>query len=326
MSAGPFAYDRPTTLDQALDALGAAGARAVGGASDLLPCIEAGLAAPTRVVDVRRIPGAREVTAAPDGGLRIGAAVRIAELAGHSLVRERYPLLAEAAASVGTPALRAMGTVAGNLLQRPHCWYLRRGLPCFKNGGTSCLAASGEHPYHGIVAGGTCRAAHPSDPATALLALDASVEVAWREADGTRAEHAVPLEALYDGAAANPHAEARLGPGELVTAIRLPAEAAGGTQHWEKLMQRGAFDLALVSCAAARRADGTVRLVLGGVGAAPWRVALSVEEDVASGGLDAESIDALAERALYDVEPLPGTAYKVQLARTLLRRAMQALG
>lgn len=325
MSAGPFTYDRPATLDDALAALGRPGALAVGGATDLLPCVEAGLAAPTRVVDVRRIPDAATIRALEDGGLRVGAAVRVADLARDPLVRDRFPLLARAAESVGTPALRAMGTIAGNLLQRPHCWYLRRGLPCFKNGGTSCLAAAGEHPYHGIIAAGTCRAVHASDPATALLALDASVEVTWATAAGGRETQAIALERLHEGAAANPRAEAILGPGELITAITIPGAAAGGAQHWEKLMQRGAFDFALVSCAAARRADGSVRLVLGGVAAAPWRIPYSVEEDVASGGLDADSIDALAERALYDAEPLPGTQYKVQLARTLLRRAMRAL-
>ncbi len=320
MSTAPFAYDSPTSLAVALAALERPGATAVGGGTDLVPRIDEGLAAPVHLVDVRRIPGAREVTELPDGGLRIGAAVRIAELAKHPGIVARFPLLAAAAESVGTPALRNMGTLAGNLLQRPHCWYYRRAMPCFKNGGTSCLAVSGEHQYHGIVAAGTCRSVHASDPATALLALDAVVEVAW-----VGGGHAIPLEALYEGAAANPDAEAVLGPGELITAILLPAAAANGVQHWEKLMQRGAFDFALVSCAAARRADGTVRMALGGVAAAPWRVALSVEEDVASGGLDAESLDALAERALYDTEPLERNGYKVTMARALLVRAMRAL-
>ena len=108
-------------------------------------------------------------------------------------------------------------------------------------------------------------------------------------------------------------------------AVELPAAAAGGTQHWEKVMQRAAWDFALISCAAARRTDGSVRIALGGVGAGPWRVALSVEEDVASGGLDEDSLDALAERALYDTEPLANNGYKVAMARAVLRLAMRAL-
>lgn len=316
-----FAYVRPDSLADALDALGHPDAVAIGGGTDLLVWIGEGLATPSRVVDVRALPGARDITLRPDGALRIGAAVRIAEIAGHASVRSGFPALASAAASVGTPALRNMGTLGGNLAQRPRCWYLRRGVNCFKNGGDWCWAVDGEHQYHGIVPGGTCRAVHPSDPAVALEALDAHVEIAGPEGASRR----VTIAALFAGAAANPMAEHTLAPGELITAIELPAAAAGGRQHWEKIMQRGAWDFALVSCAAARRTDGTVRIALGGVGAGPWRVALSVEEDVASGGLDDDSLDALAERALYDTEPLAGNGYKIWIAQAALRRAMRTL-
>lgn len=316
----PFSYARPATLPDALRALAEPGTAAIGGGTDLLVCIEEGLAAPTQVVDVRALPGANEIRT-DTTGLRIGAGVRIAAIAAHAGIRAQYPVLAEAAASVGTPALRNMGTLAGNLVQRNRCWYLRRGAPCFKNGGAGCHAVEGEHQYHGIVADGPCRAVHPSDPAVALEALEATVEIAG--ADGSL--RAVRIGALYAGASANPHSETTLGPGELITAVHLPAGSAGGAQHWQKLMQRGAWDFALVSCAAVRRVDGAVRLVLGGVAAAPWRIALSVEEDIASGGLDADSIDALAERALYDTAPLEGNAYKLTMARTLLTRAMRAL-
>jgi xanthine dehydrogenase YagS FAD-binding subunit len=248
--------------------------------------------------------------------------VRISDLATHPQVRAHFPLLADAAASVGTPALRNMGTIGGNLVQRHHCWYFRRGVGCFKRGGTQCAAVDGEHEYHGIVAAGTCRAVHPSDPAVALEALDATVVVARVGAD----ERRLSIAELFAGAATNALSEVTLAHGELITAIELPAAAANGVQHWEKVMQRGAWDFALVSCAAARRADGAVRIALGGVALAPWRIALSVEEDIASGGLDEDSIDALAERAMYDVEPLARNGYKVTLAQTVLKRAMQALG
>jgi xanthine dehydrogenase YagS FAD-binding subunit len=246
--------------------------------------------------------------------------VRIADLADDATIRTRVPMLAEAAAAVGSPALRAMGTLAGNLAQRPRCWYYRRGVSCLKTGGTGCPAAAGEHPYHGIIDAGPCRAAHPSDPAVALLALDAMLEIAT--ANGPR--H-VALADAYRDAATSPTAELAVGPNDLITRILIPAEALDGVTAWEKVMQRGAFDFALVSCAALRREDGSVRLVLGGVGAAPWRVPHSIEEDVASGGLDDESIDALAARALYDVTPLPGTAYKVRIAEGVLRRAIRAI-
>lgn len=337
-----FRYTRPTSLADALAALGAQGSAAIGGGTDLLTTIDEGLTAPSLVVDVRDIPGAREITLLPDGSARIGGGVRIADLATDERIRAHFPALADAAASVGTPALRNMGTLAGNLMQRQRCWYLRRGVKCFKHGGTKCAAVEGEHQYHGIIEAGTCRAVHPSDPAVALLALDAQVEVAGPaskralDAASPRARRTdapdiasttrtLSIDALYAGAAESPQGETTLAPGELITAVLLSAESSGGVQHWEKLMQRAAWDFALVSCAAVRRRDGSVRMALGGVGLAPWRVPESIEEDVASGGLDEESLEPLAERAMYDAAPLPGTAYKVTLARTLLRRAMRVL-
>ncbi len=320
MTISGFQYLRPASLDEALAAVASPGAALIGGGTDLVPRIEEGLAAPTAVVDVRHLPTARDIHITADGALALGAAVRIADLADDATIRTRVPMLAEAAAAVGSPALRAMGTLAGNLAQRPRCWYYRRGVSCLKTGGTGCPAAAGEHPYHGIIDAGPCRAAHPSDPAVALLALDAMLEIAT--ASGSRY---MALADAYRDAATSPTAELAVGPNDLITRILIPTDALDGVTAWEKVMQRGAFDFALVSCAALRRTDGSVRLVLGGVGAAPWRVPHSIEEDVASGGLDDESIDALAARALYDVTPLPGTAYKVRIAEGVLRRAIQAI-
>lgn len=317
-----FRYERPTTRAAALAALTSPGSVAIGGGTDLLVTVEEGLARPELVVDVRALPEAQQILIREDGSAHLGAAVRIADLAAHPDIRKRFPVLAEAAESVGTPALRNMGTLAGNLAQRLRCWYLRRGVPCFKSGGEGCPAARGENRYHGIVADGTCRAVHPSDPAVALEALDALVEIA--DVNGVVREHTIAD--LYKGASSNRSGETTLSAGELIVGVQIPALAAGGVQHWEKLMQRAAWDFALVSCAAVRRSDGTVRVALGGVAAAPWRLALSVEEDIASGGLDDDSLDALAERAMYDTAPLDGTAYKVTLAKALLRRAMRALG
>lgn len=316
-----FSYLHAASRSEALDALAEPGTMAVAGGTDLVPLYDAGILAPTRVVDVRALPGAREITRHADGSFTLGSAVTIAELAAHADVRAHLPMLAAACESVGTPALRNAGTLGGNLAQRHHCWYFRRGVGCFKRGGAQCAAVDGEHQYHGIIADGTCRASHPSDPAVALMALDAEVQIA----KASSAERQVDIAGLYHGAANDPQKEAQLAPGELIVAVRIPSESADGAQHWEKVMQRGAWDFALVSCAGARRPDGAVRLVLGGVGIAPWRINLSVEEDVAVGGLDEDSIDALVERAMYDAQPLAHNGYKVQLAQTALKRTIQAL-
>ena len=296
-------------------------AQAVGGGTDLLVCIGEGVSAPSTVVDLRRIPGMHAIESLPDGGVRIGAATRVHDLATHPVIRERFPALAEACAAVGSPALRHMGTIGGNLCQRPRCWYFRRAIPCLKNGGASCPAKHGENQYHAILDAGPCYIVHPSDPAVALLALDAELEVA-----GPAGASRLPLASFYVLPADRLDQETVLRRGEVVSAILIGGAAAGGKQYYRKLMQRGAWDFALVSIAAARRSDGTTRLALGGVAPRPWRVPESIEEDIASGGLDEDSITALAERALYDAEPLAGNGYKVTLAASLLRDAMRELG
>ena len=317
----PFSYLRPESAHDAVAALSNADASALGGGTDLLVTMKEGLATPSQLVDVRHVRGARDITVGADGSVRLGGAVRIADLAAHPVILEKFSALAEAARLVGTPALRNMGTIAGNLCQRPRCWYFRRGVPCLKNSGSGCAAVDGENQYHAILGGGPCHAVHPSDPAVALTALEATVEILG--AHDTR--RSVPIADFFVGAASNPHGETVLAHTDLIEAIVLPARAAGGAQRYEKLMQRGAWDFALVSIAGAKRADGEVRLVLGGVAPHPYRVNQSVEEDVASGELDVESADALAERALYDAAPLAMNAYKSAQAAALLKRAMLEL-
>jgi xanthine dehydrogenase YagS FAD-binding subunit len=154
----------------------------------------------------------------------------------------------------------------------------------------------------------------------ALTALDGTVEITG--AGGVRT---CPLTALFEGAARRAEREVTLAVGEFISAVLLPASAAGGVQFYEKLMQRGAWDFATVSIAAHRGTDGTVRMALGGVSLGPCRVNPSVEEDVTTGGLDDDSIDALAERAMHDAKPLEHNGYKVWQAQALLRRAMRRL-
>jgi xanthine dehydrogenase YagS FAD-binding subunit len=316
-----FHYHRPTTAADALAALGTPDSVALGGGTDLLVTMKEGLAEPAHLVDVRHIHGARDITVRANGSVRIGGAARIADIAAHTVIREKFAALAEAARLVGTPALRNMGTIGGNLCQRPRCWYFRRGVPCLKNGGTGCAAVTGENQYHAIFGGGPCHAVHPSDPAVALTALEATVELLGVN----DARRSVPIGEFFKGAASNAHGETVIARGEMIEAVELPEHASGGAQRYVKLMQRGTWDFALVSLAGVKRSDGEVRLVLGGVAPAPYRVNPSVEEDVASGELDDESADALAERALYDAIPLSKNGYKADQAAALLKRAMLAL-
>jgi xanthine dehydrogenase YagS FAD-binding subunit len=320
----PFDYHAATSLDDAALRLAAPGSVPLGGGTDLLVAVKEGLARPATLVDLRRAGAdAREIREPGDGGLRIGAAARVADVAAHPTVRERFPALAAAAASVGTYALRAMGTIGGNLCQRPRCWYFRRNVPCLKNGrGDECPARDGENQYHAILGGGPCWIVHPSDPAVALTALDAVVEIA-----GARGRRRVPIADFYVLPADRLDHETVLGEGEFVSAVEVPAASAGGVQRYYKVMQRGAWDFSLVSLAAVRRSesDAEVRLVLGGVAPRPYRLYGSIEEDVSVGNLDEADVETLAARALYDAEPLSGNGYKVELAASLLRRAMREL-
>ena len=323
-----FTYHKPASLDDALAGLSRTDAYPLGGGTDLLPCVEDGLAAPGSVVDLRGIGGFGDITVLADGGLRFGATARVSDIATHDDVRARYPALADACASVGTLALRNMGTIAGNLCQRPRCWYLRRAIPCHKNGGTTCPAREGENQYHAVLDGGPCYIVHPSDPAVALTALDAEIDVS-----GQSGTSRVPITQFFVLPRDRMDRETVLRDGEIVSAVTIPAEFQAGpasngqrvTQLYRKITQRSAWDFALVSVAAARRRDGAVRIVLGGVAPRPWRVSESVEEDVASGGLDEDSIAALAQRALYDAEPLAKNGYKIPLAESLLREAIREL-
>jgi xanthine dehydrogenase YagS FAD-binding subunit len=314
-----FSYQRPTSLAEASDLLGHADAVPLGGGTDLLVCIEEGLAAPSTLVDLRSIDG-NDAIVEEGESVKIGAAVRVDSLARDRRIRERFPALAQACEVVGSPALRNMGTIGGNLCQRPRCWYFRRGIPCLKNGGSACPAREGENQYHAIIEGGPCYIVHPSDPAVALTALEAELELTSRGGSRT-----VRIAEFFTLPRDRLDQETVLQRGEIVSAVILPGTFSRGPQFYRKVMQRGAWDFALVSVAAARRRDGSVRIVMGGVGPRPWRAPVSLEEDVASGGLDEDSIAAIVERALYDTEPLSKNGYKVTLAASLLRDAIREL-
>ena len=316
-----FAYSRASSSEDADRQLAVAGAAPLGGGTDLVVCIREHLARPETLVDLTRIPDAQGVTERTDGGVRIGGSARLAHLAHQPVIRDRFSALAQACESVGTPALRTMGTIAGNLCQRPRCWYLRSGFACHKNGGDSCPAASGENQYHAIFGGGPCYIVHPSDLAVALTALEADVEI--RGPSGVRR---VAIAGFYVLPSERLDHETVLGTGEYVSAVEVPGVSAGGIQWYEKVMQRAAWDFALVSLAAMRRRDGEVRLVLGGVAPKPWRVTESVEEDVAVGGLSEDDIATLAERAMYDARPLAKNGYKVEMAGAVLRRGIARVG
>lgn len=319
-------YDRPASLDTVLDLLLREGPRArpLAGGTDLLQLLKDGLVDAEHLIDLRGLaPALAGVEVGPGGALRVGALTTLAELAEHPLVRGSYRALAQAAELAASPQLRNMATIGGNLLQLNRCEYYRNDLPCALHGGETCLAAQGDHRHHAIFPQKTCITVNPSDPVTALLALDARVEIARANGD-VREE---PLAGrLKDPDPEDPR-HFRLEEGELITAVHLPP--AEGESVYLKAMERAtwSFALAAVAVRLAFSTDGRVqaaRVVLGAVAGQPRR-AEAAEQALLGRTLDDEAVAAAADAAVAGTQPLPGNAYKVELVRGLVRKALQTL-
>src|SRR4051812_43778285 len=283
-----------------------------------------GVATPGVLVDVRQLTSA-DVTDLPDGGLRIGAAVPNADLAGDRRVRERFPVLAQALLAGASGQLRNRATTGGNLLQRTRCGYFTDVTkPCNKRApGSGCGAIEGVHRNHAILGStlegpGTCVATHPSDMAVAMVALDAVVRVL-----GPDGERGIPIGGLYRLPGDDPSRDTTLRHGELITAIDVPP--VGFPSRYRKVRDRASFAFALVSVAAAVRVeDGAVRdvrLALGGVAHKPWR-AVTAEEALRGRPATEETFAAAADAELAAATPLRDNRFKVPLARNLVARTL----
>ena len=292
----------------------------MGGGTDLLDTIEVGLSDAAGVVDVRSLAELQGISTSENGALRIGAACVLADIATDAAVLRDFSLLATVCAGVGTSSVRATATIGGSLAQRPQCSVFRRRVPCLKNGGSSCPAHDGDSTHLAILEGGPCWMVSPSEPAVALVALDAEIEISG--ADGARTVRAADFFVLPT---ARLDGETVLGASELITGVLIPTVARGGLQHYARHARNGSEMFDFVSLAAVRRVDGEVLLVLGGVSPRPYRVYTSVEEEAMSGGLDDDAISGLAERALLDAEPLSMNGEKIELAASLLRDAIMII-
>ncbi len=318
----PFAYVRADRIE---DAIGAAGAdaRFLAGGTNLVDLMKSEVEQPARVIDISRLP-LDSIAPTGSGGVRIGALVANSDCAAHPLVRRGYPLLAKALLAGASPQLRNMATTGGNLLQRTRCYYFMD--PAFgacnkRTPGSGCAARGGVQRIHAILgASEACVATHPSDMAVALAALEAVVET--RGARGTRR---IAIEDFHRLPGATPERDTSLEPGELVVAIELPAEGFAERFEFLKVRDRASFAFALVSVAAALelhdRVVGRARIVLGGVAHKPWR-SREAEALLAGKPLDAQAANAAARAALADARPLPGNAFKVELAQRAVVRAL----
>jgi xanthine dehydrogenase YagS FAD-binding subunit len=331
-----FEYTSPATVDEAIVLLGQnghdgerrirplAGVQPLAGGTDLLTLMKADVAAPSHLVNIKRL------TALPSGiedtsqGLTLGALTTLSEIETHPVIQQRYPLLAQAASVAATPQLRNMATLGGNLLQRPRCWYFRsRLLHCWLKGGDECPASDGENQFHALFGGSPCHAVHPSDLAPALLALDAQVRLL-----GTGGERMLPLAEFFSLPTEERRHETRIEGDELLLSVLLPPLPEGTRNVYLKAMDRKVWAFALVAVAAAVRLDGRhvtdARLVLGGVAPIPWRVS-AAERELLGAEVSDELFARAAEVALSGAEPLRHNAYKIALAKALIRQALAIL-
>ena len=319
-----FNDSRPATLKEAATLLDRERGKAalIAGGTDLLGELKDGLASPARLVAVRQLKELQGIRAMR-GGLTIGAATLLADVVESAAVRQQAPLLAMAAGKVGTPQIRNMGTIGGNICQRPRCWYYRNNYPCFKHGGNTCFSALGENDYHAILEGGPSFIVHPSDTAPALVALGATVRIATRGR-----ERAVPIDRFFVTPRQDPTRENILQADEIVTAIDVPDAPAGSAAIYVKEMVREVWDFALCSVAAMVTVrNGVVhdaRVVLGGVAPIPYR-ALKAEAALIGRPLDQASATAAGIAAVGGARPLAKNGYKVPLTQAVVTRAVLSL-
>ena len=319
----PFSYQRANDAQSAIAALATAPAGAyLGGGTNVVDLMRLGVATPDVLVDVARLPY-DSIDLLPDGGLRIGAAVKNSVLAADRTVRARYPVLSQALLSGASGQLRNLATTGGNLLQRTRCVYFQDvSKPCNKRApGSGCPAREGYHRMLAILgASDACVATHPSDMAVALAALDAVVRV-----EGPGGERTIPLTAFHRLPGDEPQRDTVLEHGGLITAVDLPPLPFAARSRYRKVRDRASYAFALVSVAAALDvADGKVRdvrIALGGVAHKPWR-AERAEAALRGRPASEEAFRAGIGAELEQARPLRDNAFKIKLASNVVTRVL----
>jgi xanthine dehydrogenase YagS FAD-binding subunit len=320
-----FDHVRPATVRDAVTAAAAPGAVYLAAGTNLLDLMKGGVTAPNRLVDITHLSGLDRVEELPDGGLRIGTLVRNADLAHDRNFARRFPAVAEALLSGASAQLRNAATVGGNLLQRTRCAYFYdTASACNKRApGSGCDAQGGDARLQAVLGWSkSCVATHPSDFCVPLVALDAVVEI-----EGKAGRREIPLEAFHRLPDDRPDRETGLEPGEMIVAVRLPAEAArfAGNARYLKVRDRTSYAFAVVSAAAALRFEAGViadaRLALGGVALKPWR-ARDAERILVGARPDTPLFRRAAEAALAAAKPSGDNAFKIELASRVVARAL----
>jgi xanthine dehydrogenase YagS FAD-binding subunit len=320
-----FQYKKVEDIAGALKASSLASAKFVAGGTTLIDLMKLNVERPTTLVDIN-VLALDKVEKTSSGELKIGAMVRNSDLAHDSIVQREYPVLSQALLSGASPQLRNMATTGGNLLQRTRCYYFRdTAYPCNKrNPGSGCSAMDGYHRIHAIL--GTsehCIATHPSDMAVAMAALEAIIHIS-----GPSGERSVPIGDFHLVPGSTPNRENILTTGELITHVTLPVLSAGTRSYYIKRRDRASYEFALASAAVVVQIEGKqiqrVRIAMGGIATKPWR---SPEAERALEGKEAneQNFHVAVEAALRGAKPLHDNAFKVELAKRTLTRALRVV-
>jgi xanthine dehydrogenase YagS FAD-binding subunit len=321
----PFRYVRAKDVASAVKAAADPDTHLIAGGTNLVDLMRIEVMRPKTVVDITRLPLA-SIEQVGDG-VRIGALVRNTDLAVHPLIATRYPVLAQALLAGASHQLRNMATVGGNLLQRTRCPYFRdRTWACNKREpGSGCSALEGYTRSHAVLGGSDrCIATNPSDMSVALVALDAVVI-----AQSVTATRRIPIADFHTIPGAHPEIESVLARGELITHVELPGSRFAERSRYVKVRDRASYAFALASAAVALDIRGTTigeaRVALGGVATKPWR-AVAAERALAGAPVNADSFRRAAEAALEGAAPRPDNAFKVELAKRTIVRALSLAG
>jgi xanthine dehydrogenase YagS FAD-binding subunit len=317
-----FSYIYPKTVESVPAILQKTGDKGLiyAGGTDALARMKEGIHQPEQVINIKHLKDLNYIRS-DSSGLRIGATTPLVDLIENAAVQKNTGLL-ESVRSIGTIQLRNMGTVGGNLCQRPRCWYYRsRHFDCLRKGGDICYAVTGQNKYHAIIGGDPCFIVHPSDLAPMLIALNAKVVI--QSAKGQRTEDLANFFVLPE---TDPYNETILKPSELLTEVQVPESS--GKSHYLKFRERNSIDFALVSVAVAARVNDNkltgVRLVLGGVAPAPWRAKRA--EAVLEGKMaDDRLLEQAGDAEMQYADPLEQNSYKITLVKNLIKRAVNEL-
>jgi xanthine dehydrogenase YagS FAD-binding subunit len=319
-----FTNASPKTIAQAHTAIASAQQKKqtvaiAGGGSDLLGQMKERLVTPDVVVQLRSIRGLDQIDVAGNR-ITIGGLVTLDAIAHHAAIRQQLTVLAEAAETVATPQIRNVATIAGNVSQRPWCWYYRNGFKCFKAGGNRCYSVDGENQFHAIFGGGPSYIVHPSDTAVALVALDATFAIG-----GPSGRRTVKAADFFTLPTANPSHENVLKDGEILESIEIPAPRASVRSTYHKIMDREAWTHAIVSAAIVMEMDKDVcraaRVVLGGVAPIPWRLP-EVEKLLAGKRVTPDLAAQAGDTAVAGAHALAKNAYKIPMTQAMVRRTI----